>query len=274
MQLATSLATTRPDLDLGWRFGDWFGRLFWDADFNPLRNLQFGNGRLLEHCQSYQAGWWRPCPECGDPPTAINHAAIDVGGTMYDLGIGDWSATSFASGINDRGQVVGGVDEGNGYYRAFLWTPETPNGTTGTMQRLADSPSGAAFANEINDAGQVVGIDYYAGTALLWSGGQVVELRSPIEGGSSNANDINAYGQIALGASDSLSSSSSTSRPVRQRSSTVSMTVVLSRRATRATSTSSTTTRCVCTNPRRCTIYPAVRGGSRVSMPRHVRKVA
>src|SRR5438105_1252388 len=108
----------------------------------------------------YQAGWWQPCPECGDPPTAINHAAIDVGGTMYDLGIGDWSATSFASGINDRGQVVGGVDEGNGYDKAFLWTPDTPNGTTGTMQRLADSPSGAAFANETHNAGQVVGSDY------------------------------------------------------------------------------------------------------------------
>ena len=66
---------------------------------------------------------------------------------------GDWAAV----GLNNTGQVVGWSVVG-GVDCAFLWTPTSPNGTTGSITLLPSVGSGlGAAAYGINDAGDVVG---------------------------------------------------------------------------------------------------------------------
>ena len=122
---------------------------------------------------------------------------ISVSGVAYALGTTDSSApiTSYPTAINNRGAVVANEQAGLVAY-GVLWTPDEPNGTTGQMRRLPDSPNGPAVAQDINDAGQIVGI---AGTSgiVLWNGSDVVSLPLPIAGGSVQPTTINQFGQIA-----------------------------------------------------------------------------
>jgi probable HAF family extracellular repeat protein len=74
--------------------------------------------------------------------------------------LGGGNSEAFA--INATGQVVGVTDTSNGSIpHAFLWTPATANGTTGTMidlNTLAGSTSVTLIeATGINDRGQIVG---------------------------------------------------------------------------------------------------------------------
>lgn len=87
-------------------------------------------------------------------------------GTMIDLGSLDNGAfpasnPSTAYAINAAGQVVGESATSNGAIHAFLWTPTTPNGTTGSMIDLDASVGSKSFtlysATGINDLGQIVG---------------------------------------------------------------------------------------------------------------------
>ena len=68
-------------------------------------------------------------------------AATTVGPYMVtDLGdLPGGTDESYATGINARGQVVGwsGTDE---VTRGFLWSPNTPNGTTGSTVDLGSLP--------------------------------------------------------------------------------------------------------------------------------------
>lgn len=83
------------------------------------------------------------------------------GMTLLDLGPG--SSSSSVTAINDAGQLVGNhwVDYnwlGYPAQEGFLWTPDSPNGITGSF----DDPFGRygaidSFAADINDSGEVVG---------------------------------------------------------------------------------------------------------------------
>ncbi len=77
---------------------------------------------------------------------------------MSDLGTANGYTLAGATAINASGSVVGMERDGEtGFSHAFVWTPNEPNGTTGTFTDLAVEGEDYSFAIEINDAGQVVG---------------------------------------------------------------------------------------------------------------------
>ena len=86
-------------------------------------------------------------------------------GEMVDLGVLPAGVRSTASGINDKGVVVGSSffadEDGAGRRHAFRWTPAKRNATTGAMRDLGILPGDAwSFATGINRRGDVVGYDY------------------------------------------------------------------------------------------------------------------
>jgi probable HAF family extracellular repeat protein len=139
---------------------------------------------------------------------------------MIDLGdLPGGVDQSVANAINSRGQVVGEVSSATGHH-AFLWSPTTPNGTTGSMVDLGALPGefSISAAHDINSHGQVVG-DSGPGCctrAFLWtpevpngSTGTMIDLNDVLDPASRrswrlrNATAINDLGQIvAIGVSD------------------------------------------------------------------------
>ncbi|HEY9638265.1 MAG TPA: hypothetical protein V6D14_33050 [Coleofasciculaceae cyanobacterium] len=125
-------------------------------------------------------------------------AAITFSYTITDLGTFG-GTNSYASGINDAGQVVGYAATTSGVSgdrHAFLWE-------NGTMKDLGAPANYFAEAGHINDRGQVVGIvynrvDHYF--AALWERGKLKDLNSLIPANSGweliRAEDINKKGQI------------------------------------------------------------------------------
>jgi probable HAF family extracellular repeat protein len=100
---------------------------------------------------------------------------------------------SYNSDINASGQVVGDN---------LLWTPNTPNGTTGNLTDL-----GNFGASGLNGSAQVVGLqgfgndDYGYTVAALWEGGIAVDLNTRIPAVAlglslTNAGSINDQGWI------------------------------------------------------------------------------
>ena len=77
---------------------------------------------------------------------------------LVDIGtLGGDSA--YPNAINAAGQVVGGANiAGNSEQHAFLWTPNSPNGTTGTWTDLGKLGGVFSYAYGINDVGEVVGM--------------------------------------------------------------------------------------------------------------------
>jgi probable HAF family extracellular repeat protein len=137
-------------------------------------------------------------------------AFLYSGGNMIDLGgLGNIPESSDAYGINNLGQVVGNSALSTNNDHAFLWTPATPNGTSGTMIDLGSLGGGNSYATAINRAGQVVGdIETSSGLqhAFLWTPttpngttGTMVDLNTLINANNVSleyASGINDQGQI------------------------------------------------------------------------------
>ena len=117
---------------------------------------------------------------------------------------------SVANGINARGQVAGTYTQSGPVMRCFLWTPSTPNGTSGTVEDLGDltgvvvgegGARGECIANDINSLGHVAGASTASlsnppvSHAFVWSGSGLVDLAPA--GGASYGTAINDGGQVA-----------------------------------------------------------------------------
>jgi hypothetical protein len=124
--------------------------------------------------------------------------------------LGDLSGLieKYAYDINNSGQVTGWVDDNNGpngiEWRGYLWTPDIPNGKTGTFQFLGGLGTGDnTLPSALNNLGVVIG--YANGLPFVWNiddGIQDVNTLLDSSGAGwtiTNVEDINDVGQIVGG---------------------------------------------------------------------------
>ncbi len=152
-------------------------------------------------------GWIQPAAVNASGQVAgqvpLSGAALYSGGktTLLVNLSGTPDYTSSATGINDKGQVIGQFTTWDSkkqadVYHGFLWT----NGRLLDLGALPASPEGYPYsvARGINNAGAVVGESN--GRAFLFSNGKLVDLNSLIPAESHwtllNATAINNNGQI------------------------------------------------------------------------------
>src|SRR5262249_1618095 len=140
--------------------------------------------------------------------------------------LGGTGNPSAALGINAGGQVVGyaPVNDSDQTQHAFLWTPTSPEGTSGTMRDLGTldgAPGYPSAGVAVNASGEGLGRPAAAAAggndqAFLSSGGTMYDLGPLISvGGSdtpSKAHGINTAGTVVGYAGDPDSPGSSTSR--------------------------------------------------------------
>src|SRR5262245_24788108 len=157
-------------------------------------NGQVAGSSLKTGDANYRPFLWKPTTPNGSS------------GTMYDLGtLG--GTESFGGAINAGGQVAGfSYTNGHADYHAFLWTPTTLNGTSGTMLDLGTLGGLNSYSYNVGAGGQVVGASEVAVTSssthafLYTSGSGMVDLNTLIDPLSgwvlSDAAAINDAGQI------------------------------------------------------------------------------
>ena len=106
---------------------------------------QVSGSSLTTGDAAYHAFLWKPSTPNGTSGTM--HDLLTLGGTE-----------SFGGTINASGQVAGfSYTTGDAAYHAYLWTPTTPNGTSGTMQDLATLGGLNSYSYNVGAGGQVVG---------------------------------------------------------------------------------------------------------------------
>jgi hypothetical protein len=97
--------------------------------------------------------------------------------------------------INRSGQVAAYGEFAGGTYQGCLWTPSSPDGTSGTVTSISQEGSayaGSGVAFSLNDAGVTVGY-YFNGTTdngFIWNGSTVIDL-----GANNNLSGINDANQ-------------------------------------------------------------------------------
>ena len=171
------------------------------SDINASGQVVGWSNGSVAHPHSPHAFLWQP-----SSPNSTT-------GTMHDLGTLPGGNYSSAVGINASGQVAGRSSiTVNGNDHVFLWTPNTPNGTTGTMINLGLPQS--SIAQGINDFGQVTGVSLVGGWFQSWlwtpstangTSGTVTWLGT-LGGGGAEAHDVNTFGQV-VGVSNTANTS-------------------------------------------------------------------
>jgi uncharacterized membrane protein len=168
----------------------------------------------------------------GNIPSGINSSGEVVGTLNNNQEAALWSrghwtglgtlggSTSDGFGINDYGQAVGISDvpapSGWTIQHAFLWTPTTPGGTTGTMTDLGALNNTLGFdtsgAYAINGQGLVTGETIVSNSgwyhAFVWAPsspngttGTMTDLGA-LDGAYSSGSSINSSGTVVGGSTD------------------------------------------------------------------------
>jgi probable HAF family extracellular repeat protein len=75
-------------------------------------------------------------------------------GVMTDLGVVPGDVGSFAFGLNDRGEVVGGSYDQNGNARAYLWQDGVMIDLN-SLVKPGSTPLYLVFGNDINSRGEI-----------------------------------------------------------------------------------------------------------------------
>jgi probable HAF family extracellular repeat protein len=140
--------------------------------------------------------------DCTSHLSCPYHAFLYKYGVMQDLGTLPGGFFSYATGINQSGQVTGSADTNLGNFHAFLYD----NGTMRDLGTLPGTPPCCfqSFAQSINKFGQIVGYtsvgninDYHA---FVYSKGMMRDLNGLIPPNSGwflgFANGINDRGEI------------------------------------------------------------------------------
>ena len=106
----------------------------------------------------------------------------------------------YSGTINQFGQIAGTLVDANGATHTFLWTPSSPNGTSGDYVLLEAPGVVGGRAGGLNDLGQVV-VNGADGIARLWTpaspngtSGSFVALNGPF--GPLSGADINNRGDV------------------------------------------------------------------------------
>jgi probable HAF family extracellular repeat protein len=159
-----------------------------------IGNAYNGDSGQPDHAFLYSAGTLTDLgslsPRVSTDAHGINASAEVVGQSGYAFlwkdGVmtnidnrGVFSSTAVA--INDSGQVACTyLLDNHNTNEPFLWTPDEPNGTTGTAVGLGFLPGDSvAIASAINSAGEVVGQSGFTNTrAFLYRDGTMMDLNT------------------------------------------------------------------------------------------------
>ena len=134
------------------------------------------------------------CALSGGASGVARSAPVQARWVITDLGTLAGRGTSFANGVNNRGQVVGVSSTRDGSSHAFLWQ----DGKMRDLGTLPGSRTGSRAA-AINDRGQIAGTSWgtnrWTTHAVLWENGTVHDLGT-LGGKWSYATAINNRGQV------------------------------------------------------------------------------
>ena len=133
----------------------------------------------------------------GDAPSGI---VLWIGVEVVELPLPIAGGIAHSTSINQFGQVAGTATDANGAAHAFLWTPNSERGTTGSYVLLDAAGVGGSTAGSVNDFGQVV-VTGSDGQARVWTPaspngttGSFVALDGPY--GPLNIVDIDNRGNV------------------------------------------------------------------------------
>jgi probable HAF family extracellular repeat protein len=149
-----------------------------------------------------QVAGWALLNSTPNPTTGIptQHPFLWEKGTMMDLGTIGGTAVYEVNGLNNRGQVIGGMNvAGDQSFHPFLWDGET-------LRDLGTFGGAYGSANWINESTGVVGWAWNQGQqtrAFLWKNGRMTNLGTVDGDLCSVGYGINSSGQIVGGSGSS-----------------------------------------------------------------------